>query len=196
MALGRDPSSRPHRSGWSKISVAIVQYLKNRTPDIRQTIIHFAKIDGIQAVECLGLCNFQLCGDGRQYRLLSIQAHDDDFNGVKQNFVRNIQLVWSRHSHPLPLLRFALQYVAEDGRYVTEKPYNTLTAITSNLIAIIIGWRIWLAIGLTVTISLTLALTFAGILTVALGLPLAWRIDRASYSWAEQTEAVPEGGGW
>lgn len=72
---------------------------------------------------------------------------------------------------------------------MTEKPHDTLTAI-------IIGWRIWLALGLTVTLSLTFALTFAGILTVALGLPLAWRIDRASYDWAEQTEAAPEGGPW
>lgn len=79
---------------------------------------------------------------------------------------------------------------------MTEKPHNTLTTIISNPTTIIVGWRTWLALGLTVTLSLTSALTFAGILTVALGLPLAWRIDRASYSWAEQTEAAPEGGGW
>lgn len=56
---------------------------------------------------------------------------------------------------------------------------------------IAISWRTWLSLGVTVTLSLTVALTFAGILTVALGLPLAWRIDRASYDWAEQTEAAP-----
>lgn len=68
----------------------------------------------------------------------------------------------------------------------SKPPQTTLT----------IGWRTWLALGLTVTLSLTFALTFAGILTVALGLPLAWRIDRASYDWAEQAEAAPEGGPW
>lgn len=72
---------------------------------------------------------------------------------------------------------------------MTRRPHDTLTTI-------IVGWRTWLALGLTVTLSLTFALTFAGILTVALGMPLAWRIDRASYSWAEQTEAAPEGGPW
>lgn len=70
---------------------------------------------------------------------------------------------------------------------MTEKPPQT---------TLVLSWRTWLALGLTVTLSLTFALTFAGILTVALGLPLAWRIDRASYSWTEQTEAAPEGGGW
>lgn len=32
---------------------------------------------------------------------------------------------------------------------------------------------------------LTLCLTVSGILIVGLGMPLAWRIDRASYQWAE-----------
>lgn len=37
-------------------------------------------------------------------------------------------------------------------------------------------------------LALTLCLTVSGILIVGIGLPLAWRIDRASYTWAAEPE--------
>lgn len=37
-------------------------------------------------------------------------------------------------------------------------------------------------------LALTACLTVSGILIVGLGMPLAWRIDRASYSWAAEDD--------
>lgn len=37
-------------------------------------------------------------------------------------------------------------------------------------------------------LSLTACLTVSGILIIGLGMPLAWRIDRASYSWAAEDD--------
>lgn len=76
-------------------------------PDKRQPMLRFVKLDKIEAGEGFFIRKFQLHNNSRHNRLLGVQTHRDDLDRGKQHFVRNRQLVWSRHS---PLSRAPIRF--------------------------------------------------------------------------------------
>lgn len=55
-----------------------------------------------------------------------------------------------------------------------------------------LDWLTWFSLTLALSIAGILAIGIGGTIAAGFGMPLAWRIDRATYSWAEEGEVFYE----